>query len=193
MSALSAEPMLQLLCTVLQAEMAVLTLADGNRLVMRKGAVEVCEPGEPAERAGVWAWAPLPVEHELVTVEDTRLDERCGAFHSGALDLILCLPAAPIKPVLRRPLSVKRTWAPRTLAHGFRLIEPACEAGLPRGRCPKRLTEAWFDAVVRRRVQVPGAGRAADVRGRGAALLLRDAAHWRQRAAPRHTVRPPCS
>lgn len=78
-AALRAEPMLQLLCTVLQAEVAVLTLADGNRLVMRKGAVEVCEPGEPAERAGVWAWAPLPVEQELVVVEDTRLDERCGA------------------------------------------------------------------------------------------------------------------
>ncbi|KAK9839806.1 hypothetical protein WJX81_003100 [Elliptochloris bilobata] len=77
---LPVEPMLQLLCTVLQAEIAVLTLADGNRLVMRKGAVEVCEPGEPAERAGVWAWAPLPVENELVTVEDTRLDERFKAM-----------------------------------------------------------------------------------------------------------------
>ncbi len=72
--------MLQLLCTVLQAEIAVLTLADGNRLVMRKGVVEVSEPGASTERAGIWAWAPLPVDSELVVVEDTRLDERCAAL-----------------------------------------------------------------------------------------------------------------
>lgn len=114
---LSAEPMLQLLCTVLQAEMAVLTLADGNRLVLRKGAVEVCEPGEPAERAGVWAWAPLPVEHELVTVEDTRLDERCGIFPLGAPDFCLCFPAYLAAPAQRTLQPALGQLGPGRLVH----------------------------------------------------------------------------
>jgi len=193
-----AEPMLQLLCTVLQAEVAVLTLADGNRLVMRKGAVEVCEPGEPAERAGVWAWAPLPVEHELVVVEDTRLDERCGARRPapGSPAAGACVTGRAermSRPGAGRPGARRGSQCGHATGAAPALVtvrlRGVAGAGGPQRPGAAGLCGRGGRAAELRRAQVPGAGWRAGVRGRRAALLLRDAARRRHRQATGHAVR----
>ena len=75
-----AEPLLQLVCTVLQCEVAALTLQSGDQwLVMRRGSLE---SQEDTEASALWrhrAELPLPPCCRTLVIPDTLRDARHAA------------------------------------------------------------------------------------------------------------------
>jgi hypothetical protein len=96
-----AEPLLQLVCTVTQCSMAVLSVMGSNDiLVMRNGRLESREATEASPLRKMWLRLPIPVDCECIVVQDSDNDPRCASTLPHMLLLsrhvMLHLPACKV-------------------------------------------------------------------------------------------------